>query len=112
MNIVVTWPKSRSLGSYLSELAKADRSGRVAYYRVSRRPDVQEGDRCYHVHTGYVRGYLIVMGIREMPGNVIDEVTGQPFKPGIYVERHPAWFAIPPVAMKGFQGFRYYQEET
>jgi len=115
MNIVITWPKTRALGSYLAELAKAEERGHVAYYRLSSRPDVKEGDRCYHVHDGKVRGYLSVLGMTEFPldGHApIDNVTGKHFQPGIYVERHPHWFAINPVPMRGFQGFRYYREET
>lgn len=113
MNIVVTWPKDRALGSYLAELAKADKAGAAAYFRVPSKPRVEEGDRAYRVHTGYVRGYLTILGVRRLGGNVIDNVTGLPFPDGLYVECHPKWHALtPPREMRGFQGYRYWKGEN
>jgi hypothetical protein len=125
MNIVVTWPKDRALGSYLAELAKAERAGALAYYRIAvppphvrkgkrwTGPKVEEGDRCYRVHDGAVRGYLTIMGVREMGGNVIDNVTGLPFKRGLYIECHPLWHPLKPtIEMRGFQGYRYWKGEN
>lgn len=110
-DIVVTWPKSRGLGSYLSELARAQREGELAYFRVMARPHVDEGDRCFHVHDGKVHGWLRVLGVREMGADApVDTVTDQRFRPGIYIERDPHWRPLAfPIEMRGFQGFRYWR---
>lgn len=108
-DIVVTWPKSRPFASYMTELSRAVAHDEVAYFRVSSRPNVERHDRCYHVHDGFVRGYLNVLDLVELAaGESVDSVTGLTFAPGLYVVRSPIWRPLAtPVPMKGFRGFRY-----
>jgi hypothetical protein len=113
VNIVVTWPKDRPLSSYLLELARAEAAGEDAFYRVRSRPDVHPEDKCYHVHDGWIRGYLVVQDVVEMGDDApIDQVTGRKFEPGIYVQRHPRWYAVTQRPMAGFRGYRYYDPNT
>lgn len=65
-DIVVTWPKSRPLGSYMAELERAKAQGLVVCYRVRSLPPFSLGAfdygapevRCYRVHDGRVKGHL------------------------------------------------------
>lgn len=109
MNVIVTWPKDRALGSYLAELARANTAGETAYFKVAAKPDkVYEGDRCYRVHDGKIRGYLTVIEIVKMGDDApLDQVTGKRFRPGWYIACDPRWHAVDGKTMKGFRGFRY-----
>lgn len=111
MNIVVTWPKSRTLEDYLAQLMRARDAGETAFFKVSGTPGgIEEGDRCYHIHDGAVRGFLPIIGVVKFDGDApTDEVTGEQFAPGIYVARRPDWTWVHPHPMKGFQGFRYWK---
>jgi hypothetical protein len=111
--IVVTWPKSRSLDSYVAELNRADREGLVINFRVANFPKVPYGARCYHVHDGYVRGWVTTLGFGERElGEVIDPVLGDWWPAGKYIVRHPTWYPLPEIQpMKGFQGWRYYDDD-
>lgn len=109
MDIAITWPKSRTLESYLSELEKAADAGLVINYRVPSYPKkLNAGDRCYMVHDGVVRGWNEVLGVEERD-DVTDPVSGALMRPGVYVVRNPYWMAEWGVErpMKGFRGFRY-----
>ncbi len=108
-DLVITWPKTRPLDSYLEECEKAAEAGFVVNYRVANRPDVEIGDRCYVVYDGAVRGWQVIYGCW-WRDDVTDPTTGRLMKPGYYVVRDPAWNPIEPIPMKGFQGFRYFRE--
>lgn len=111
MDIVVTWPKSRSLQSYLDELQKAQKTGKHILFRVGRMPRrVRAGDRCYMVHTGYVRGWVRVTDLHfpQEGQPPINPITGERMREGAYIVRSPIWRFLqeqPPVS--GFQGVRY-----
>lgn len=117
-NIVVTWPQTKPLDSYLAELARAARERWTINYRVARLPAWPdtiedhgwtgwpygvETPRCFMVHTGYVRGWCAVIGA----GHRADgEVEGWPS--GLYVVRDPEWHPLAePIPMPGFQGWRW-----
>jgi hypothetical protein len=109
MDIVVTWPKSRTLDDYVTELAKAKDDGKVINFRVANRPNVQPGDRCYMVHDGAIRGWTKVLEVRRSR-IVVNVKTGEHMAPGLFIVRDPEWHALDePIPMKGFQGFRYYR---
>lgn len=111
-DLILTWPKSRPLASYLRELQGAKERSEVINFRVSGRPNVSAGSRCYMVHDGAVRGWSAIIAVahrgpREVRRVASDDRSG--FWPeGWYVVRDPTWFPLrDPVAMQGFQGFRY-----
>jgi hypothetical protein len=107
-DIVMTWPKTRTLASYVAELRRAVVEGLVINYRVPSVPKV-EIQRCYMVHDGQIRGWMNVLneqcGWRD---DVVDPVTGVLMKPGLYIVRDPHWHPMTYTRpMRGFQGWRY-----
>lgn len=112
MDLVITWPKSRPLASYLLELRKAERWGQVINYRVPSKPRVKpRPERCYMVHDGAIRGWNAVIDLAwRGEHSVTDPITGAFWASGWYVVRDPQWHEIEPVPMAGFRGFRYIGE--
>lgn len=111
--IVVTWPKSRPLASYVAELKKAEEAGLTINFRVANYPAVPFGARCYHVHDGYVRGWVTTLGFEHREyGEVTDPVTGASWPSGKYIVRKPDWHPVDPTPMKGFQGWRYFDADV
>lgn len=113
-DLILTWPKSRSLESYLLELKRAERDGLVINYRTPNPPKSNDGwGRCYMVHDGAVRGWTQIIEVRwrgEGEVRQVDDDFGGPgFWPeGWYVVREPVWRALDkPIPMQGFRGFRY-----
>lgn len=114
-DIIVTWPKTRPLASYLAELAKAKSDGCVINYRVPHLPDLDPGSglgresRCYMVHDGFVRGWCEILATTYRgPREVRDTVTGGFWSAGSYIVRDPTWHAVHRIPMRGFQGWRYF----
>lgn len=106
-DIVITWPKKRSLNSYLVELENAERDGCVINFRVPTLPK-GKAERCYVVHDGAIRGYNLIVSIeRQENYMVLDPLTGEYWPSGNYIVRWPKWHDIEPIPMKGFQGYRY-----
>lgn len=110
-DIVVTWPKSRSLQSYIDELERAALEKKLILYRVGGMPRrLMAGDRCYMVHSSQVRGWVEVYDLR-FPNEgqpPIDPITGERMGEGAYIVRSPIWNRlVQPIPMEGFQGVRY-----
>lgn len=113
MDIAITWPKSRPLESYLAELKKAADAGLVINFKVPTWPKrIKEGERCYIVYDGFVRGYNNILGV-DSKDDVIDPITGQRMAPGVYVVREPTFYdtGSPHVAIDSFRGYRYVERE-
>lgn len=128
-SIVVTWPKSKPLGEfgptgvgYLPELWRANDVGDVINFRVARLPrwldSIEDhgwtgwpygvrGPRCYMVHDGAVRGWVQVIGTCHRAEG---EVHGWPA--GFYIVRDAMWQPIDPIPMRGFQGWRWFDQEV
>jgi hypothetical protein len=109
-DVIVTWPQSRPLDSYLAELKRAARDGLVINYRVSRLPATKPR-RCYMVHSGMVRGWCDVLSVeRRGEGDVRRAENDSGFWPGgYYIVRSPVWHALKnPLPMRGFQSWRWY----
>lgn len=117
IDIVVTWPKTRVFESYLKALREARMSGQLINYRVAHRPVWKFGAladrsaRCYRVHTGLVRGWVtIVYAMRRDEGEVQRVGTDEFWPAGDYIVCNSAWHPIDPIPMKGFQGWRWFDE--
>lgn len=116
MNIIITWPKTRPLESYVEECAKAHERGQQINFRIPNQPRVIVdllGQRCYVVYDGFVRGWHHIVEIMwRGEGIVKDPVTGENWPEGWYVVRDPLYFPWlgSPVPMRGFQGIRYARE--
>lgn len=120
-DLVVTWPKTRALGSYLAELRKAEVEGLQINYRVPSRPTLPclywEGRRarCYMVHSGWVRGYSEILAIEFRAAGEVSRVESDAWAgywpEGNYIVRSPRFFPVRPILMAGFRGFRYWPSE-
>lgn len=112
-DLLITWPKKRSLESYLTELEKAATKGQLINFRVPTLPKV-ECERCYIVYDGKVRGWTRMVderyrGVEE----VIDPVLGGFWPAGNYIVRTPQWHPLENgPEMKGFQGYRYIERPS
>jgi hypothetical protein len=111
MDIAVTWPKTRPLGSYYAELENARRDRLDINFRIPMCPR-QRPERCYMVYDGQVRCWTAIKDILWRGTlTVRDPITGNFWPPGYYIVRSPRYHEIQPVPMKGFQGFRYINRE-
>lgn len=108
-DIVVTWPSRRPLRSYLSELEKAKKGGLVINYRIVN-PPRSEVDRCYLVHGGKIVGYNEVIEIVRRGEGMVADVGGGFWPAGWYVVRKPDFHPTKLVPMRGFQGWRYFED--
>lgn len=113
-HLMVTWPKSRTLESYLEQLRLANTRCELVNFRIPTLPS-RVGSaplRCYMVHDGFIRGYTWVKEINWLEdGEVKDVVTGGYWPEGYYIVRYPAWYSIVPERQKGFQGYRYIERD-
>lgn len=111
-DIVITWPKTQPLESYLRECYKAVRDHKSINFRVPTMPgNIISGDKCYVVHSGFVRCYHIITGVGHRgDGHVFDPHTGEFLPAGIYIVRDPEPHMMTEVKrMGGFQGWRYWR---
>jgi hypothetical protein len=107
-DIIITWPKTEPLGSYLMALEVAAERGEVINYRVPSPPKL-EPERCYVVYDGEVIGWNEVLSVERRGGEeVLDPRTGNYWPSGWYIVRDPVWHPLrTPLPCRGFQGFRY-----
>ena len=77
------------------------------FHRTGGKPKWHEaGDRVFFVFSGFVRGFGRSHSIRRLGRTV--SLDGRVFRPGWYLMIYPdSWRWITPLAMRGFQGFRY-----
>ena len=112
MNIVITLPQHYDFGRYLAEQAEAAAVGLASNYRVSTAPKVRAGDRCYLVWHGSVRGWQQINSVAIKPNGFTCQTTGKRWPPGTYIQRSGPFHRIEPIPMRGFRGWRYFEEET
>lgn len=121
-DFIVTWPKSRPLGSYLDELRKAEAAGQQINYRLPSRPAIDSlvhptgrRIRCYMLYDSLIRGFNNIQAIayREV-GEVArvrsDAMSGY-WPAGNYLVRSPVWHPVEPIEMRGFRGYRFWPPE-
>jgi hypothetical protein len=115
-DIVVTTPKSEMKNAE-KEAKYCIESGDGYYFRTfKKRPKGLEiGSKIFYIEDGYVRGFGEVGGVArgEMECEATDRVYGSFNDQRICHAIMPActWKWIKPIPMKGFQGFRYFDEE-
>lgn len=120
MDLILTWPRTRPLDSYVEEMKRAERLGQVVNFRVHNKPTLKvQGDdweRAWMVHDGKVRGYSHIVEIAERGIGEVLRVQSDPrggyWPPGVYVVREAIFFQVEPIPMRGFQGFRYADPEV
>lgn len=116
-DLIVTWPKSRPLGSYIAECLNAAHDGKVINYRVRSKPDERHlgppGDRrLYRVHNGWVRGYTNIERLAFREDGEVARVRSDAFSGfwprGWYIVCVPFFHDCPTMQMEGFRGYRYF----
>ena len=107
VDIMVTWPKLRPLGSYYAELDLAQARGQVINYRVPRRPR-HNPERCYMVHSGFIQCWSPVIEIVWRESETVGMVGGGWWPEGWYVVRKPVYHELAVlIEQAGFRGFHY-----
>lgn len=112
-HIIVTTPKSEMANSQ-REAEECLKSGSGYYFRsISKKPkDIVVGEsKLYYVEDGYVRGYGVIIGISESNGKQCD-VTDKIWNGKYFIlTTASSWKWINPLPMKGFQGWRYFDDK-
>jgi hypothetical protein len=104
-DIIITIPKSIKWSDYQKELQAAE-AGEIMNFKVNNFPKTKVGKKCYVLHDGSIKGYMVISGLSEK--DFTCTTTGKEWA-GKFIERTGKFIPITPVPMKGFQGFRYYQ---
>jgi hypothetical protein len=113
-NIVVTTPKSEIENS-AKEAKKCIEDGGGYYFRSL--PTAPKGieigsSRIYFVEDGFIRGFGIIIGVTDQDSNVCD-VTKREWKGRCFVWMPASsWKWIKPLPCKGFQGWRYFDDDV
>lgn len=117
-DLVVTWPKTRCLASYISALHDAKAKALKVNYRTGGNPPQRSrvfdgaAPRLYRVHDGAVRGYTpiidVVFHATGEVARVADDPISDEWPEGWYIMCEPEFFDCKPLSMKGFQGFRWF----
>jgi hypothetical protein len=128
-DVLVTWPKARSFGSYMVQLELARATpGTVVNFRVPHIPKwpqllTDHGEsgfaygtdiRCYRVHDGEIRGWMQVLDAMWKPGGrVLDPASGSFMRAGNYIVCEPEWHPVTRrVPMQGFRGWRWFDRSV
>lgn len=108
---LVTVPKRIKWEDYLKELAEVEDGESVLNFKVPNIPKkMKNGDRCYVVWNGRVRGFMSIVGYGRMEEDWRCTTTGQLWTKGNYIQRSGKFFAIEDgEEIKGFQGIRGYK---
>lgn len=103
-DIIVTIPKSIAWEDYEKELTEVRDGSKVLNFKTANFPQTNAGNRCYVLHDGEIKGWMKIVALTE--NDFTCEVTGKTWK-GKFIQRSGPFHYIPPIEMKGFQGFRY-----
>jgi hypothetical protein len=111
-DMIVTWPKTKPLDTYLEECREAEKRCLAINFRVPRLPNPRRlgnATRVYVIHDGAIRGWHRLLSAQHRAENdVVDQVAGDHWPEGNYLVRDAHWHPLPqPVPWAGFRGFRY-----
>lgn len=106
-DIIITLPKHIKWSDYEKELEAVKDYSNNLNFKVNHLPKTDIGAKCYLVHNGNMVGWMeiVAMSNKEFTCGT----TGKQWK-GNFIERSGPFHKIPPIPMKGFQGFRYKTE--
>lgn len=109
-DLIITWPKTRSLDSYLEACEAARVHAEVLNFRIHNPPtEWHEGMRVYVVHARAVRGWHQLLDVCRRGYREVRDPGGGWWPPGTYLVRHAEWHPIEPIPMRGFQGWHYFE---
>ena len=104
-DVIATLPKTIKWSDYEKELEAVKNGNNVMNFKVSSFPNTAPGNKFYIVHDGFIKGWMKIVGLSEE--NFTCSTTGKKWS-GKFVQRSGPFNYIEPIPMKGFQGFRYY----
>lgn len=106
-SIVITLPMSEQWENYQKEMDVVKNYSQVMNFKVPFFPKgVKNGDKCYIVHDGLVKGWMEIVGMEEKEFTCT--TTGKVWM-GKFIMRSGPFHKIDKIIpMKGFQGFRYF----
>ena len=112
-NIVVTTPKSEMQNS-ADEAKECIKQHGGYYFRKlgkNRPVGIAGGSKIYYVEDGYVRGFGVIASVVEKSYEC--EYTNRSWGEGWYaIIPACTWKWIRPIPMRGFQGFRYFNDSS
>lgn len=112
MNIIVTTPKSR-MKEAAKEAEQIKKQGAGYYFRYIGKykpKKLNVGCKCFYTENNFVTGFAEVIDI--VNSEFICETTGKQYRNGWYlILDATTWKWIKPIYYKGFQGYRYFDEE-
>lgn len=107
MDWAITIPKDIEWEDYEQELLFVEDWSGVLNYHVSFSPkNIEEGDRCFVVWRGKVRGWMEVVGKEYYPTGFTCETTGKHWPGGHYIQRSGPFHVVNGPEMAGFRGIR------
>lgn len=108
MDWAITVPKTTKWEDYEKELTVVQEEKVEMLFKVPPRFKAAEpNDRCFVVHDGLVRGWMLVTGIARVFEHWQCTTTGKSWGPGTYLKRSGHFHRMPGrIKMKGFQGIR------
>lgn len=110
MDWVLTIPKTTKWSEYEKELAAVADGNSVLNYKTRYIPKgMSEGDRCFLVHDGQVRGWMPIVGIIERKEGFQCLTTKKWWPAGKYIQRSGKFTKVDGPKMKGFRGIRKYE---
>ena len=110
MDIIITLPAKIEWSDYQKEIEKVTNSDEFMFFKVASFPkNTVVGERCYIVHRGYIKGWMKIAYI----GNhdFVCSTTGKTWE-GKFIARNGKFNPIAPIKMKGFQNWRYYNNDN
>lgn len=102
---IITIPKTITWFDYMDEVEHARKNFLTLNYRMSYKPKVNYGDRCFIVHDGFIRGWMLIKGAVEQE-QFTCQTTGRVWKKGFYVQRFGKFNNVMKIPMQGFRGMR------
>jgi hypothetical protein len=113
MDILVTTPK-KEMENAAKEAAEVVEAGAGTYFRylgMYKPNNTKEGDRIYYTENGFITGFCIINEFKRR-FNQRCGTTGRNWPNGWYVYMDATtWQWIKPIPYKGFQGWRYFNNE-
>jgi hypothetical protein len=107
-DIVITIPKKVKWAEYEKELAKAEQ-GEILNFKVNNIPkQTKKGCKCFLLYDGEIKGYMNICDLGHKKFKCT--TTGKEWE-GNFVQRTGKFNKIKPISMKGFQGYRYFDED-
>ena len=108
--LLITLPKDIDWDEYQKELDAVKDWKNEMNFKVSSIPtQVDVGGKCYLCYRGNIIGWMTITSIGEKSFSC--GTTGKPWS-GKFVSRSGPFHRITPVPCKGFQGFRYIDDES